>query len=108
MLGTIRMLQLSVNTIGLYFVYLRYKRLFCFYSYPVMIHRPTNPSVAFMSGLLGQYIDGLGAGRPRFDSQQGQEFFSLLHSVQTGSWAHSAFYPMGTRGSFPWDKAAEA
>jgi hypothetical protein len=28
--------------------------------------------------------------------------FSPLHSVQTGSGAHPAFYSMGTEGSFPW------
>jgi hypothetical protein len=33
--------------------------------------------------------------------------FSLLHSVQTGSGAHPAFYPMGTWGSFLKDKVAE-
>jgi hypothetical protein len=27
--------------------------------------------------------------------------FSLRHRVQNGSGAHPAFYPMGTRGSFP-------
>jgi hypothetical protein len=27
--------------------------------------------------------------------------FSLLHNVQTGSWAHLASYPMGTRGVKP-------
>jgi hypothetical protein len=26
--------------------------------------------------------------------------FSVLHHVQTGSWAHPASYPKGTRGSF--------
>jgi hypothetical protein len=31
--------------------------------------------------------------------------FSLHHRVQNGSGAHSASYPMGTRGSFPGDKA---
>jgi hypothetical protein len=36
-----------------------------------------------------------------------QDFF-LLYSVQTGSGAHSASYPMGTRGSFPGGKAAGA
>jgi hypothetical protein len=40
------------------------------------------------------------AGRPGFDSRQGQDF-SLLHSVHTGYGAHPAFYPMGTG-----DKAA--
>jgi hypothetical protein len=42
-----------------------------------------------------------------FESRQGQEF-SLLHVVQTGSAAHPALYPMGTRGSFPGGKAAGA
>jgi hypothetical protein len=34
--------------------------------------------------------------------------FSLLHSVQTGSGAHPASYPMGTGGSFPGGKAVGA
>jgi hypothetical protein len=34
--------------------------------------------------------------------------FSLHHHVQTGSGAHPASYPIGTRGSFPWGKAAGA
>jgi hypothetical protein len=33
---------------------------------------------------------------------------SLWHSVQTGSEAHPASYPMGTGGSFPGGKAARA
>jgi len=41
-----------------------------------------------------------------FDFQQGQEFFSLLHLVQTGFGAHPASHPMGTTGSFPGGKAA--
>jgi hypothetical protein len=32
--------------------------------------------------------------------------FSLHHHVQTGSEAHPASYPMGTRGSFSGGKAA--
>jgi len=32
--------------------------------------------------------------------------FSLHHRVQTGSEAHPASYPMGTRGSFLGDKVA--
>jgi hypothetical protein len=32
--------------------------------------------------------------------------FSLHHRVQNVSGAHPASYPMGTRGSFPWGKAA--
>jgi hypothetical protein len=31
---------------------------------------------------------------------------SLLHSVQTGSEAYPASYPMGTGGSFPGSKSA--
>jgi hypothetical protein len=31
-------------------------------------------------------------------------YFSLFHSVQTGSEAHPASYPMGTGGSFPGSK----
>jgi hypothetical protein len=31
--------------------------------------------------------------------------FSLHHRVQNGSGAHPDYYPMGTRGSFPGDKA---
>jgi hypothetical protein len=34
--------------------------------------------------------------------------FSLHHSVQTGSGAHPASYPVGARGSFPGGKAAGA
>jgi hypothetical protein len=51
-------------------------------------------------GSLSRYSDGLRAGRPGFDSRQGKEF-SLLYSVQTGSWTHPASYPMGTGGSLP-------
>jgi len=32
--------------------------------------------------------------------------FSLCHCVQTGSGAHPASYPVGTRGSFPGGKVA--
>jgi hypothetical protein len=39
---------------------------------------------------------------------EGAGNFSLHHSVQNGSGAHPASYPMGTRGSFPGDKAAGA
>jgi hypothetical protein len=34
--------------------------------------------------------------------------FALLHYVQIGSGAQPSFYPMGTRGLFPGDKAAGA
>jgi hypothetical protein len=35
----------------------------------------------------------------------GARDFSLLHRVQTRSWAHLVSYPMGIRGSFPRGKA---
>jgi hypothetical protein len=41
-----------------------------------------------------RYSDGLRAGRPGFDSRQRQNV-SLLYSVQAGSGAHPASYPMG-------------
>jgi hypothetical protein len=39
---------------------------------------------------------------------EGAGNFSLHHRVQNGSGAHPASYPMGTRGSFPGNKAAGA
>jgi hypothetical protein len=38
----------------------------------------------------------------------GAGYFSLHNRVQNGSGAHSASYPMGTRGSFNGGKAAGA
>jgi hypothetical protein len=43
----------------------------------------------------------LGTGRPGFDFQQEQGFFSLCHYSQTGCRAQPASYPVGTGGSFP-------
>jgi hypothetical protein len=43
-----------------------------------------------------------------FDSRRGLGFFSLHHSVQNVSGAHSASYPMDIRGSFPEVTAAGA
>jgi hypothetical protein len=58
-------------------------------------------------GCLGRYNDGPQAWLPEFSFQQGKDF-SLLHSVQTGSGAHAASYPVGTGGSFPRGKEAGA
>jgi hypothetical protein len=44
----------------------------------------------------------------RFRFPAGVRDFSLIRSIQTGSAAHQASYSMGTAGSFPKDKAAEA
>jgi hypothetical protein len=40
--------------------------------------------------------------------QEGSRDLPLLHSVQTGSGDHQAFYPMGTAESFSYGKAAGA
>jgi hypothetical protein len=44
----------------------------------------------------------------RFRFPVGARDFSLLHCIQTGSWAHLASYSMGTRGAFNGGKAAGA
>jgi hypothetical protein len=54
---------------------------------------------------LGYGLDERGS-RVRFPAEARN--FSLHHSVQNGSGAHPASYPMGTRGSFPEGKAAGA
>jgi len=43
-----------------------------------------------------------------FDFPVGAGNFTLQHHVQTGSGAHPAFYPVGSRGLFPGGKAARA
>jgi hypothetical protein len=54
---------------------------------------------------LGCGLDDRGSGI-RFLAGAGN--FSLHHRIQNGSGAHPTFYPVGTRGSFPGCKAAEA
>jgi hypothetical protein len=51
---------------------------------------------------------GLDDRGSRFRFPAGTGNFSLQHRVQNGSGTHPASYPMGTRGSFPGGKAAEA
>jgi hypothetical protein len=48
-----------------------------------------------MISIIAQLVQ-LWAGRPRFESQEIR--FFLLHSIQTGSAAHPASYPIGTSG----------
>jgi hypothetical protein len=57
-------------------------------------------------GCVSQYSDGLGTGRPGFNSRGRRKRFLPLHSVQIGSGAHPFSYPVGTEGSFPGVKAA--
>jgi hypothetical protein len=54
---------------------------------------------------LGYGLDDRGS-RVRFPAGAGN--FSLHHRVQNDSGAHTASYPVGTRGSFPGYKAAGA
>jgi hypothetical protein len=54
---------------------------------------------------LGYGLDDRGS-RVRFPEGAGN--FSLHHRVQTGSGTHPDTYPMGTRVSFPGDKAVRA
>jgi hypothetical protein len=51
---------------------------------------------------------GLDDRGPRVRFLAGAGNFSLHYSVQNGSGAHPASYPMDTRGYFPGGKAAEA
>jgi hypothetical protein len=51
-------------------------------------------------------VYGLDDLKSKFESLKVQEF-SLLHSVQTGSGAHSASYPMGTSGCYLGEKRLE-
>jgi len=55
-----------------------------------------------------RYSAGLRVGCSGVRVPAGASKFSLHHRLQTASWAHSASYPMGTRGSFPGGKAARA
>jgi hypothetical protein len=70
---------------GLYFIMF----YFYFWSSIYMWQRP---------GLLNRYCDGLRAGRLWFDPRAEARDFSLHHTVQTGSKAHPASYPMSTGG----------
>jgi hypothetical protein len=53
-------------------------------------------------------VTGYGLDDRGFRFTAGAGNSSLHHRVQTGSGAHPASYPMGTRGSFPMGKAAGA
>jgi hypothetical protein len=50
-------------------------------------------------GIAQRYSAGLRAGRSRVRVPPRTENFSLHHRAQTGSGAHPASYPMGTRSS---------
>jgi hypothetical protein len=63
------------------------------------------PQLSTNNIALGNGLDDWGS-RVQFPVGAGN--FSLPHHVQNGSGAHSASYPMGTRGSFPGGKEARA
>jgi hypothetical protein len=83
---------------------------------PVLIQMRTvqTQSVSFRSililgtGIAQWYLAGLRAGWSLLRIPAGSRNFSLHHSVQTGSGAHPASYPMGTRYSFPGGEVAGA
>jgi hypothetical protein len=58
------------------------------------------------SGIAQLYSAGLRAGWSGVRVPGEAANFSLHHHVYTGSGAHPASYLMGTRGTFPRDKAA--
>jgi hypothetical protein len=57
--------------------------------------------VQIRAGIAQWYSAGLRAGWSGVRVPAAAGNFSLHHRVQTGSEAHPASYPMGTRGSFP-------
>jgi hypothetical protein len=57
-------------------------------------------------GITQWYSNGLWAGWSVVRVPAGSGNFSFHHRVQTGSGAHPASYPMGTRRSFPGGKVA--
>jgi hypothetical protein len=60
-----------------------------------LIYSSIRRHLRFVTNKRSRYSDGLRAGRPEFESQQGKDF-SLLHNVQSGRGAHPTSYPMGT------------
>jgi hypothetical protein len=62
-----------------------------------IIHSPQNNR----AGIVQWYSAGLRGGLSGVRVPAGAGKLSLHYRVQTGSEAHPASYPMGTRGSFP-------
>jgi hypothetical protein len=80
---------------------------YVFMAWCLIKHRDTFNFYLYVSvGIaLGYGLDDRGS-RVRFAAGAGN--FYLHHRIQNGSGAHPASYPMGTRVSFPGDKAAGA
>jgi hypothetical protein len=70
---------------------------------PVLLYDIREKYTSSVGTALRYGLDDRGS-RVRFPVGAGN--FSLYHRVQNGSGAHTASYPMGTRGSFRGGKAA--
>jgi hypothetical protein len=72
------------------------------YNKPVVAAVPKSPTAQIKNKITGSTNEG-----SEFESRLNEEFF-LLHVFQTVSGVHPISYPMGTGGSFPGGKTAEA
>jgi hypothetical protein len=71
-------------------------------------HILTTRTLFVVAGIAQWYSAGIRAGCSGVRVPAGAGNFSLHHHIHTGSGAHLASYPMGTRGSFTGGKAAGA
>jgi hypothetical protein len=72
----------------------------------ILVPKPDRCSLRHQRQIAQRYSAGLQAGWSGVRVPVVAGNFSLYHRVQTGSGAHPASYPMGTRGSFPGGNAA--
>jgi hypothetical protein len=86
----------------IYLSFLSLKNSVCNFQRIFLMNKSHDSSVGIA---LGHGLDDRGS---RVRSPAGAGNFSLHHSVQNGTGAHHASYPMGTAGSFPGGKAAGA
>jgi hypothetical protein len=66
-----------------------------------MVYKEELSDLFVSNEAIGWMTDELG-----FDSKQGQEDFSILHTIPTASEVHPTSYPTGTEGSSRGSKAA--
>jgi hypothetical protein len=82
--------------------------LFIVSQWLLKINSELKESLISAAGIAQWYSTGLWAGWLGVWVWAGLGIFSLHHCAYTGSGAHSAPYPVGTRGSFPGSKAARS